>query len=507
MCLQNFNIKCRSYDFFDSSNSYVRRLQSSAVTNVYAPCGFCEDCNLKNQYSWAWRLSSDVQFRLRQGWLCGFVTLTYDDNHLPRFPQYFENGRENPMFGEPCFLKQDIKDFIGYIRKIGHRERGLTELLYFVAGEYGSVTQRPHYHAILCWNPKYYSGEEMHALIKKYWFENEETHRGFITPKDFLGGENRKKGKKILPFLIQDSAHAVKSAFYCAKYVTKDIYFMRNLTDKLTKEQIRELKEYLPSHIQTKSLGSLLLQGMDDKQKLDLLLKGSCEVGESTLKRPPQYIQRKLCFEPVYYDVIRERPKTKSELTKEDKRNYFLFYLASYLTFKYFGSHLDLTEYLVIGKYKARVVRKKLTPFMLKNMAVILQNKVDYYNTLFKAMANETFWEQKGYKNKSSSASEMACFVRDNATFEKFGCSLGEAYLFYYGRKYQYCFRDKLLTYKNNYRYPRVTYSFCLIDVKHWFNIQEFFSYLMDSDKFCTAVSVHDEKADYVRDFYNQLSA
>lgn len=504
MCLQNFNIKSRSYDFFDSSSSYVRRLQNSAVTNVYAPCGFCEDCNIKNQYSWAWRLSADVQYRLRQGWLCGFVTLTYDEGHLPRLPQYFENGCENPMYNEPCFLKQDIKDFIGYIRKIGHRERGLTDLLYFVAGEFGKVTQRPHYHAILCWDPKFYSGEEMHALIKKYWYENEETHRGFITPKDFLGGENRKSGKKILPFLIHDSAHAVKSAFYCAKYVTKDIYFMRNFDGRLTKEELKELKEFLPPHIQTKSLGSLSIRDMNERQKLDLLLNGSCEIGESSLKRPPQYIQRKLCFKPVYYDVIRERPKVKSELTGEEKRNYVLFYMMSYLTFKYFGTPLYVTDYLVIRRYKCRVVRKELTSFMKKNLARILQNKVDYYNGLFKRMSKESYWEQRGYKK---SCCCIASFIRDNSTFEKFGCSLGEAYLFYFGRKYEYCFTDKLLTYRNNYRQPKFTYSSCLIDSQHWLNIQEFFSNIMDNDKFCTAVSVHDEQADYVKDFYNQLSA
>ena len=57
-----------------------------------------------------------------------FVTLTYDDDHLP-------DNQSLELAHWQRFAKQ-IRDNIGPFR-------------YFHCGEYGSITQRPHLHAIL----------------------------------------------------------------------------------------------------------------------------------------------------------------------------------------------------------------------------------------------------------------------------------------------------------------------------------------------------------------------
>lgn len=60
-----------------------------------------------------------------------FVTLTYDDAHCPPTLQY--------------------SDFQGFLRRFRYR---LGSVRYFCAGEYGGLTGRPHFHALLFgWSP------------------------------------------------------------------------------------------------------------------------------------------------------------------------------------------------------------------------------------------------------------------------------------------------------------------------------------------------------------------
>lgn len=59
-----------------------------------------------------------------------FVTLTYDDEHLP------PHG---------TLVKADVQQFIKALRK----KIAPTKISYFLAGEYGDQTERPHYHLAL----------------------------------------------------------------------------------------------------------------------------------------------------------------------------------------------------------------------------------------------------------------------------------------------------------------------------------------------------------------------
>jgi len=75
-----------------------------------------------------------------------FLTFTYDQEHLP----------------EGYSLRyKDFQDFMKRIRK----ESGKS-LKYFVCGEYGSQTSRPHYHAIIFG----LNSEEDVEMVKRQWF-------------------------------------------------------------------------------------------------------------------------------------------------------------------------------------------------------------------------------------------------------------------------------------------------------------------------------------------------
>lgn len=90
------------------------------------PCGKCNFCLLSRRMDWTLRL---VQESKR--WLsCYFITLTYDDQHLP---------------ADGSLVKEDFQKFMKRLRK----DVSPVKLRFYAVGEYGTVTQRAHYHVIL----------------------------------------------------------------------------------------------------------------------------------------------------------------------------------------------------------------------------------------------------------------------------------------------------------------------------------------------------------------------
>lgn len=440
---------------------------SSSPTSVFAPCGYCNDCANSKRYAWAWRLASDLQYYIvERGYKVGFCTLTYNDDMLPRFPSKYPS-----LSGMPCFDKEHTDKLILYLRKTLHRDYGCKEFLYFLSSERGEHTYRPHYHLIIAWNPACgLTGEELHRRIKHYWSEPIEIKSklnpfgeklvrpalGFVTPRDYMGGERRRDGKRISPFEVQNLTQCLKAAFYTAKYVTKDIYFMRDIYDKVSKDVIKspDFKRFLPHHRQSKSLGFHSVASLSDAQKIELLLRGRALLGSDKLSMPPLYIQHKLMFSPCY----------------------------------------------MLNSKGERLVLREATQFFKDYFWLLMDKKVAYYNELFERMKDEQYWTSSGLE--PSDAHSVASFVRINDLESLFGTSLGEAYVFYYGMKYEYCFTDKRLTYLNRYKHPALTYSSILIDEYLYANIQDFFGYLMS---FCRwqKESERDEQADITRMYNN----
>lgn len=90
------------------------------------PCGHCLACRQNHARMWALRL----RFEMTQ-WSCGtFLTLTYDDEHLP------SDGRLN---------YPDVQLFLKRLRK----DIEPLKVKFFAVGEYGETFGRPHYHLII----------------------------------------------------------------------------------------------------------------------------------------------------------------------------------------------------------------------------------------------------------------------------------------------------------------------------------------------------------------------
>lgn len=119
------------------SFQYVRGWRTLAV-----PCGTCIGCIKAHAQSWAFRCHLEATRHPNNA----FVTLTFDDEHLPFTLDWRRDGAP--------FLKSLRQKAAGPIR-------------FFASGEYGSRTHRPHYHLLLFGvepvGPKY------HAMVENSW--------------------------------------------------------------------------------------------------------------------------------------------------------------------------------------------------------------------------------------------------------------------------------------------------------------------------------------------------
>lgn len=93
---------------------------------VVTPCGRCMPCRINRREEWTARILLESQDH-SHNW---FVTLTYDDQHLP---------------ADRSLQKSDAQKWLKRFRY----EVAPTRIRYFLCGEYGSKTARPHYHALL----------------------------------------------------------------------------------------------------------------------------------------------------------------------------------------------------------------------------------------------------------------------------------------------------------------------------------------------------------------------
>lgn len=89
-------------------------------------CGQCLPCRIQKRRLWTWRMFYESQQHEQS---C-FVTLTYNQEHVP---------------ADGSLVPDHPKDWLKRLRRRIEPRR----LRYFAVGEYGDVSQRPHYHAIL----------------------------------------------------------------------------------------------------------------------------------------------------------------------------------------------------------------------------------------------------------------------------------------------------------------------------------------------------------------------
>ena len=166
----------------------------------YVPCGKCDACRINHGFEWSKRLEDECKC-----WpYSAFITLTYDDKHVPRFELTKDNFLVNFKTQEiiDCssisgsFLKSrlyikrrkslfacskhDIQNFFKLLRyfisvlhltsKDDHLNHSFRydQIRYFCVSEYGETTLRPHYHIIL-WFQAHEISQCLDKMLSKAW--------------------------------------------------------------------------------------------------------------------------------------------------------------------------------------------------------------------------------------------------------------------------------------------------------------------------------------------------
>lgn len=178
------------------------------LSELEVPCGGCIGCRLDRARNWTLRLTHEAKLWEQKS----FITLTYDDEHLP---------------AGGTLVKKHHQDFLKRLRK-AHGGK----LKYFLCGEYGDTTQRPHYHAIIFGcdfsDRKPYRKNKQGDMI----YESDDLDRIWSHGKTFVGN--------VTP----------ESCGYVARYIMKKVTGDRaeehyKSVDMKTGEIIDRLPEYI----------------------------------------------------------------------------------------------------------------------------------------------------------------------------------------------------------------------------------------------------------------------
>lgn len=105
------------------------------------PCGNCQGCRFDYSRQWTSRaVLESYQYQRK-----AFITLTYDDAHLPI--KEVLNDITGEVIYSPVLVKRDFQLFAKRLRKACSK-KGL-KIRFFGSGEYGDKLGRPHFHAIV----------------------------------------------------------------------------------------------------------------------------------------------------------------------------------------------------------------------------------------------------------------------------------------------------------------------------------------------------------------------
>lgn len=111
---------------------FIAKTKDLTKPEVPVPCGKCPECAARRTSGWSFRLMQED----KKSSMSHFITLTYDTQNVPITKAGFMS-----------LDKRGIQLFFKRLRKL-NESSGLP-IKYYMCGEYGAKTMRPHYHLIL----------------------------------------------------------------------------------------------------------------------------------------------------------------------------------------------------------------------------------------------------------------------------------------------------------------------------------------------------------------------
>lgn len=233
--------------------SFAQLARDDHFGSIDLPCGQCIGCRIRRAQDWTLRITHEQKFYKASS----FLTLTYDDAALP------PHG---------SLRYSDFQRFIRRVRK------SLGPVRFYMCGEYGSLTFRPHYHA--CLFGQSFASDRVRAGSSD---SGEATFASAVLSRLWPHGL----------CTVQDLTPA--SAAYCARYVTE------KLTGDAGKALYRFVDSDGESHAITPPFNRMSLRPGIGARWLaryasDVTTSDVVITGRGSRARPPRY-----------YDKLRKR--------------------------------------------------------------------------------------------------------------------------------------------------------------------------------------------------------
>lgn len=140
---------------YNSAQGSISALKASGADVLTehddVPCGQCIECRLAYARSWSCRIMNEVEMYPEN--TCWFVTCTYNDDNLPPaklIERVNQSTGEYQLAPSPfhSLSLDDHQRFMKRLRKEFGKDTGL-KIRFFMSGEYGEKSVRPHFHYIL----------------------------------------------------------------------------------------------------------------------------------------------------------------------------------------------------------------------------------------------------------------------------------------------------------------------------------------------------------------------
>lgn len=239
-------------------------------------CGKCLACLQHRQAEWITRLKVALDYSEGTSY---FVTLTYDEAHLPtNEDRSVDLSVEDQFPLVPTVRKTDVQKFHMDLRKrfqqgfyyddtLGKPVRielpSDTRFRYYVTSEYGPLGHRPHYHGLYTKLPE--DESLVFSLFSKIW------NKGFITCEKAI---SEKAGAYVAKYLVNtslvpipavaDPPFALMSKGLGIEYLTPShVDWHRQAPVSRSYVPVGQCRQVLPRYLRDKIL--------DDQMKADLL--------------------------------------------------------------------------------------------------------------------------------------------------------------------------------------------------------------------------------------------
>lgn len=280
------------------------------------PCRKCVGCRLDKSREWANRILLEQLYH-QDSW---FITLTYDDEHLPpAYPVDLATGEILSVHA--TLVKSDLQKFFKRLRKNSGQQ-----LRYFCAGEYGSQTFRPHYHCIVFGLHL----DDLKLLKTNFggdpYFTSEFISRCWPYGLHVIGRVTFETSAYVARYTLKKATHGISKEYY-DKAAIQPEYQVMSLKPGIGYQYFvdhPEIFDYKSFSVSTPSGGVRMYPPEYFRKKWvqDHLLEHSHRVIDSSLEIESQIHLKLLLTDNDYYDILRleeERRLSRiSALTRDD---------------------------------------------------------------------------------------------------------------------------------------------------------------------------------------------